>query len=99
MGIVGASFGGYSALQSTILEPDLFKATVGMVGVYDFKLMYTNGDIVAGDRAEVSEKALGKDEAGWRFSPLQRVNELKLLFCSFKEKRIAYSVNTRGQAG
>ena len=60
VGIVGASFGGYSALQSAILEPDLFKATVGIVGVYDFKLMYTNGDI-RGRRSgrKVSRKSFG----------------------------------------
>ena len=63
VGIVGASFGGYSALQSAILEPDFFKATVGIVGVYDFKLMYTNGDI-RGRRSgrKYLEKALGRDE-------------------------------------
>ena len=92
VGIVGASFGGYSALQSAILEPDLFRATVGIVGVYDFKLMYTNGDI-RGRRSgrKYLEKALGKDEAEFaEFSPLQRVNELKapvLLIQGEKDKR------------
>ena len=62
VGIVGASFGGYSALQSAILEPDLFKATVGIVGVYDFKLMYTNGDIRGRSGRKYLEKALGRDE-------------------------------------
>ena len=41
VGIMGGSFGGYSALQASIIEPDLFKAAVGVVGVYDFRLMYT----------------------------------------------------------
>ena len=92
MGIVGASFGGYSALQSAILEPDFFKATVGIVGVYDFRLMYTNGDI-RGRRSgrKYLEKALGRDEAEFvEFSPLQRVDELKapvLLIQGEKDKR------------
>ena len=43
--IVGASFGGYSALQSAILEPDLFKAAVGYVGVYSLPMLYTKGDV------------------------------------------------------
>ena len=45
MAIVGASFGGYSALQSPILEPDLFKAAVGYVGVYSLPMLYTKGDV------------------------------------------------------
>ena len=92
MGIVGASFGGYSALQSAILEPDFFKATVGIVGVYDFRLIYTNGDI-RGRRSgrKYLEEALGRDEAEFvEFSPRQRVNELKatvLLIQGEKDKR------------
>ncbi len=45
LAIVGASFGGYSALQSSILEPDMFKAAVGYVGVYDLPLLYEEGDV------------------------------------------------------
>ena len=40
MCIMGASFGGYSALQSAIVEPDLFKCAVGVFGVYDLPLMF-----------------------------------------------------------
>ena len=92
VGIVGASFGGYSALQSAILEPDFFKATVGIVGVYDFRLMYTNGDI-RGRRSgrKYLEKALGRDEQEFlEFSPLLRADELKapvLLIQGEKDKR------------
>lgn len=79
VGIMGASFGGYSALQSAILEPDFFKASIGVVGVYDFKLMYTNGDI-RGRRSgrKYLEKALGRDKAQFQeYSPLARAHELK----------------------
>jgi dipeptidyl aminopeptidase/acylaminoacyl peptidase len=92
VGIVGASFGGYSALQSAILEPDFFKATVGIIGVYDFKLMYTNGDI-RGRRSgrKYLEKALGRDEQEFlEFSPLLRADELNapvLLIQGEKDKR------------
>jgi len=38
--IVGASFGGYSAVMATIREPAMFRCAVGFVGVYDLpKLM------------------------------------------------------------
>ena len=79
VGIMGGSFGGYSALQSAILEPDFFKASIGVVGVYDFKLMYTNGDI-RGRRSgrKYLEKALGRDEEQFAsYSPLARAHELK----------------------
>ena len=36
--IMGASFGGYSALQSSIIEPSLFKCAIAAAGVYDLEL-------------------------------------------------------------
>lgn len=41
----GGSYGGYAALQSAIREPDLYKCTVGFVGVFDLDLMLEEGDI------------------------------------------------------
>ncbi|PCK07693.1 MAG: hypothetical protein COA42_13040 [Alteromonadaceae bacterium] len=77
--IVGASFGGYSALMSPILEPDLYKCAVGVVGVYDLNLMWTTADI--GDRRHgrnYLQEAIGKDKAELdNFSPVKRVSELK----------------------
>jgi dipeptidyl aminopeptidase/acylaminoacyl peptidase len=35
--IYGASYGGYAALMSSVREPDLYRCTVGYVGVYDLK--------------------------------------------------------------
>ncbi len=43
--IYGASYGGYAALMSVVRAPDLFKCTVGYVGVYDLSYMYSKGDI------------------------------------------------------
>jgi len=43
--IYGGSFGGYAALQATILAPDLFRCAVGYAGVYDLSLMEKVGDI------------------------------------------------------
>ena len=75
---MGASFGGYSALQSPILAPELFKAAIGVVGGYDLKLMYRAGDIrgrFSGKR--YLEKALGNDPDEFaEFSPLARADEL-----------------------
>jgi dipeptidyl aminopeptidase/acylaminoacyl peptidase len=79
--IMGASFGGYSALMSSILEPDLYKCAIGMVGVYDLNLMWTKGDFIrsGSKRAESElEILIGRDkEILDSFSPVKRVAELK----------------------
>ena len=41
----GASYGGYAALMLSVKAPELFKCTVGYVGVYDMNFMYTESDI------------------------------------------------------
>ena len=43
--IYGASYGGYAALMGAVKEPDLYKCTVGYVGVYDLPLDSKEGDI------------------------------------------------------
>jgi len=77
--IMGASFGGYSALQSAILEPDMFQCAIGVVGVYDLPLMFEEGDISERDRGQrYLKSALGTDEALLkRFSPSYNIDKLK----------------------
>ncbi|MBY5992684.1 alpha/beta hydrolase family protein [Ferrimonas balearica] len=77
--IYGASFGGYSALQSAILEPDMFACSVGFVGVYDLALMYKEGDIQDHDYGlRYLDKVLGRDEAELKaYSPVHHVDKLK----------------------
>lgn len=43
--IVGASFGGYSAMMAPSLAKDLYSCAVGTVGVYDLNLMFAEGDV------------------------------------------------------
>jgi len=43
--IYGASYGGYAALMSAVREPDLYRCTVGYVGVYSLPMMKQKGDI------------------------------------------------------
>jgi len=43
--IFGASFGGYSAFQSAIRFPDIYKCAIGYAGVYDLPLLFNDGDI------------------------------------------------------
>ncbi len=78
--IMGSSFGGYSALMSPIVEPDLFKCAIGIVGVYDLNLMWKAGDT---NQYRLGKNSLdlfiGKDKAELsRFSPALRANELKI---------------------
>lgn len=77
--IMGASFGAYSALQSAILEPDLFQCTIGLMGIYDLPLMYEEGDIQA-RRTGVNylKTVIGEDEAELQaFSPVYNIDKLK----------------------
>lgn len=41
----GASYGGYAAMMVAARSPDLFKCTIGYVGVYDLNNMYLESDI------------------------------------------------------
>jgi dipeptidyl aminopeptidase/acylaminoacyl peptidase len=78
--IMGGSFGGYSALMSPILEPDLYRCAIGMVGVYDLNLMWKTADIQRYRQGEnYLEDAIGSDKATLdKFSPVQRAAELKV---------------------
>lgn len=43
--VYGGSFGGYSAMMTTIRAPGLFKCAIGYAGIYDLGMMYKKGDI------------------------------------------------------
>lgn len=77
--IMGASFGGYSALQSAILEPDLFQCAIGVVGVYDLPLMFKEGDVAARTSGQrYLKRVLGEDQAQLKaFSPSYNIDKLK----------------------
>ncbi|MBY5980194.1 alpha/beta hydrolase family protein [Ferrimonas balearica] len=77
--IYGASFGGYSALQSAIIEPDMFACSVGFVGIYDLPLMFEEGDTTETEYGlRILDKYLGNDEAQLKaFSPVYHVDKLK----------------------
>lgn len=77
--IVGGSFGGFSAIQSPIIEPDLFKCAIGFAGVYDLEMMFEEGDVQESTRGvSYLKRTLGTDKALWDAqSPTKHVNKLK----------------------
>ena len=77
--IEGGSFGAYSALQSAVIEPDMFKCAIGVVGVYDLPLMKEEGDIPSfnfGD-AYLSEVIGNNVDVMKQMSPSYNVDKLK----------------------
>ena len=79
MCIMGASFGGYSALQSAIIEPNMFKCAIGVMGVYDLPLLFETGDIAGISRGQnYLTKILGTDKTQLKaFSPTYNIEKLK----------------------
>ncbi len=43
--IFGGSYGGYAALEGVVREPDLYRCAIGYAGVYDLRMMFSQGDI------------------------------------------------------
>ena len=66
VGIYGASFGGYSAVQAPILRPDLFKVGVSLVGLFDLNMDFREG----GCQADYGCKNILNDQ--WGSSPSER---------------------------
>jgi len=90
--IMGWSFGAYSALQSSALNPELYQCAVGGAGVYDLPLMHKKGDITKWIQGEdYLEEALGNDLAELtRYSPTHNAANLKaniLLIHGTKDER------------
>jgi dipeptidyl aminopeptidase/acylaminoacyl peptidase len=62
--VYGASFGGYSAMMTTIRAPGLFQCAVGYAGIYDLDMMYNKGDIKASKLGRsYLTSVIGKDPA------------------------------------
>lgn len=87
--IMGTSFGGYSALQASILAPDLFKCAVANAGVYDLPMLLEDGaNVETFFGEEVIGTFLGDDENVLKaFSPVNHVDKLKAaVFIAHGEK-------------
>ncbi|WP_417437137.1 prolyl oligopeptidase family serine peptidase [Idiomarina abyssalis] len=80
MCVYGASYGGYAALMTVIREPDLYKCTIGFVGVYDLNMMFQEGDIPETESGlNYLDMALpNTEEERNAQSPVHLVNKLKV---------------------
>ncbi len=62
--VYGGSFGGYSAMMTTIRAPGMFKCAVGYAGIYDLAMMYKKGDIKTSKSGRsYLNTVIGKDDA------------------------------------
>ncbi len=77
--IMGASYGGYAALNAVATEPELYKCAIGRVGVYDLPLMLSRGDIPQSNAGEAYlDRVLGSDIAQLRSrSPVYNAEKIK----------------------
>ncbi len=79
--IYGGSYGGYAALWGVIKEPDLYKCSVGYVGVYDMPLFF-DGDGSDASRSRnigqfISSHVGTGDEYMRSISPVHHVDKIK----------------------
>jgi len=91
--IFGGSYGGYAALEGAVKEPDLYKCTIGYVGVYDLRLMYSRGDIPQSKFGENYLKmVLGENQQELdERSPINHLDKLKakvMLIVGGSDKRV-----------
>ena len=81
--VAGASFGGYAALAMSYKYPDVYECAIGMMGVYDLKMLRNGTDdsvyTQQGDEYfEIMEKYLGNDEANLvDFSPVFNADKMQ----------------------
>ncbi|WP_286263350.1 alpha/beta hydrolase family protein [Thalassotalea atypica] len=78
--IMGASFGGYSAIQSAIKYPDTYQCAIAYAGVYDLDLMYEKGNIqnLGFGKAYINQ-TLGTDAAvRKKMSPVHNVEPINI---------------------
>jgi len=87
--IMGASFGGYSALQSAIKYPKAYRCAIAYAGVYDLDLMLDEGNIkqLYSGKAYLHE-TLGTDQAlRMQMSPVHHASNIEIpIFIAHGEK-------------
>ena len=90
MAIVGWSYGGYAALQSAVLDPDLFKAIVAIAPVTDLELLRV--EAAQYDTGKMISNFIGQGPHVREGSPAQNVERFKapvLMFHGDHDQNVA----------
>lgn len=77
--IYGASYGGYAALMSAIVEPDLYRCVIGYAGVYDLQLLKKDSDLASTNSGKkfFAEAIAGTDQEMIGQSPINYLDQLR----------------------
>ena len=77
--IMGASYGGYAALEGAVKEPDLYRCAIGEAGVYDLTTLRSTTDAAKSTSNDnYWKRVLGEDDAALaQVSPLRQIDRLK----------------------
>ncbi len=91
--IVGSSFGGYSALQSSLLFPESYKCAVAVAGVYDLESLYKHDmESKIPLIRRFWRRTIGKDKSNLKkYSPiinLEKLNTPILLVHGGRDERV-----------
>jgi acetyl esterase/lipase len=76
LAIFGWSYGGYAALQSAIVDPQLYKAAIAVAPVTDFTML--KEDYIGFTSAELVARDIGSGPNLIEGSPLRRVAEIQV---------------------
>lgn len=79
MCIYGASYGGYAALMAAVKEPDLYKCSVGYVGLYDINLIKKSDTWQSKSGSNFAHEAWGIGDKTFvqEQSPINHVEKIK----------------------
>jgi dipeptidyl aminopeptidase/acylaminoacyl peptidase len=91
--IIGGSFGGYSAIMSPILEPELYQCSISRYGPYDLVYQMKHADYMSVDSISVGAmEKYGDNEAFWKresaLTYIDRFNIPVLIVTGGKDERV-----------
>jgi len=83
MCVVGASYGGYSALMMVIRQPERYRCAASLNGVTDIALMFNVDEVTGGELLTARmEKLVGDPDRDYeemrKYSPVYRADEIKV---------------------